>query len=274
MSGRRLVAHTRAMAAYSRPVVGPSREGTQCNPDDARISELVVLAEPLANTTEARLVIRGGFRTATVGGEAGMAELYPVRGTGLAPRARCHGDTVELTYPDSEAVEGAVEAAARERGGARPGRDVVTVDRDSTSPPPDLNSHWHSSGSANRRVPCSLEPDRQGAIGMGEVEETAADPALDVDRATSEPGEVGAHRVDPAEHLELPGDRSVQDDGIGMRTGRGCDRLLECADSLTVTTTADTKVSHVRNSEVMFAANNWLVRFGANGVVWPTPDVA
>ena len=235
------------------------------------MSGLVVLAPPLHQATEGRLVIRGGLRHATLNTDATMTEICTVRTTGCAPRARCSGGTVELAYPvshvgfrrnpDDIVLNGTIPWQIDVVGGIADvradltGAAVRSIDVD---------------GPVTRCVLDLPRPDGTVRITAGVVSDVT------IRRPAGVPLRVliahSARRVtlDDEALATTAGSTAVATpcfDGAPHRV----ELAVESADRLTAAAAAVSFATRVGNGEVLLAAQTWLARFGMSGVVWPAP---
>jgi hypothetical protein len=237
------------------------------------MNEYEVLAAPIDGLVAGRLVVRRGLSNATLVGDETMAELYTARCTGRAPRARCGGGTVELTYPRNAfdartrtdiRLNGSVPWEIEVAGGAsdvqadftRLRVRAVDVDGDVTRTMLDLSA-----------------PDGTIDIRLGAVSNST------IRRPAGVPVRVRVRRG--ARGVTLDGRRVGATSGPTTLTTAGYDRAtrrvdvaVDSAVELVVTTTVLTRDPPVGPVDVMAAAHTWLARMPASGVVWPAPDPA
>jgi hypothetical protein len=237
------------------------------------MNDYEVLAAPIDGLADGRLVVRRGLGNATLVGDETMAELYTARCTGCAPRARCSGGAVELTYPlfapgarihTDISLNGAVPWEIEVAGGASDVQaDLVLlsircIDVD---------------GGVVRTILDLPAPDGTLPIRLGGVSDTTI---------RRPPGVAVRVRVRRGARRVTLDDRRVEASGGPMTlTTPGYDGATDRVDvsvdsavDLAITTTDLTREVPAGPMDVVAAAHNWLARMSVGGVVWPAPGVA
>jgi hypothetical protein len=237
------------------------------------MTEYEVLAAPIDGHAGGRLVVRRGLGNATLVGDDSMAELYTARCTGRAPRARCSGGTVELTFPLVDlgarshtdiSLNGSVPWEIEVAGGASDVQadftrlSVRSIDVD---------------GGLVRTILDLSAPDGTLPIRLGAVSDTT------IRRPAGVPVRVRIRRG--TRGLTLDGRRVGASGGPTTLTTPGYDRAahrvdvwVDSASDLTVTATEFARDAPAGPVDVMAAAHAWLARMRASGVVWPAPEPA
>lgn len=237
------------------------------------MSELVVLAAPLDGATEGRLVIRRGLGDADLGSDT-MAELYTARCIGRAPRARCSGGTVELTYPLS-ALTPRRQTDVITLNSSIPweidvGGGVGDVRADLTGV---LVRSIDVEGDTARTTVALSHPEGTVPIRLGAVRDTT------IRRPARVPVRVRIRRggrritVDDQTLAASTGPTTITSPGY-LDAAYRVNVTVESADHLTVTTTGRNELAGASPADVMLAARTWLDRFGPAGVRWPAEDGA
>ena len=172
----------------------------------------------------AHLVVPGRPRH-TCGSETGQGPLSGEHGVHcselrvLAVVGRRDGEAVGAADRDLDAVGGSVVTGAGDDRRLPACWDRLVVDLDPSASSTDLYTHGHPRRAADRCCPDGAEPDRQGAFGRGQIDAGAGDVSVHVNGTQGNPGEVGLELADIAADLDVPRDRTVDDDGARSPTG-------------------------------------------------------
>jgi hypothetical protein len=237
------------------------------------MNEHEVLAAPLDGLTAGRLVVRGGLNSATLVGDETMADLFSVRCTGRAPRARCSGGTVELTDPLT-VVDGRTRLEIRLNGTIpweieiAGGATDVRIDFDHL-----IGRSIDVDGGVAQSVLDLSAPDGTLVIRLGAVSDTIIRRPADVPVRLQVQRNARRVTVD---------DQLIDDDGgpttlatAGYdRAVDGVDISVDSAVDLAITTSDLNRDAPPAPADVIAAAHTWLARMPAGRVLWPAPDVA
>lgn len=232
-----------------------------------------VLAAPFDGLDDGRLVIRRGLGNAILVGDETMAELYTVRCTGRAPRARCGGGVVELTFP-------LIAAGARTRADISLNAAVpweIEVAGGASDLQADLVllrvRSIDISGGIVRTILELPMPGGTLPIRLGAASDTT------IRRPPGVPVRVQVRR--DARRVTLD-DQHVDASGGPMTfTTPGFDGAADRVDvsvdsaaDVAITTTDLTRDVPTGPMDVMAAAHTWLARMPASGAAWTTRDMS
>jgi hypothetical protein len=237
------------------------------------MSEHEVLAASVDGVVDARLVVRRGLGNATLVGAETMAELYTARCTGRAPRARCSGGVVELTYPE-------LALCARARTEISLNASVpweIEIAVGASDIRADLTQLRMRSVDVNGRVARLTidlgNPDGTLSIRLGAVDNTTIRRPSGVPVRLRIRGEARGVTLDDRSVPRKCGPTAVTTPGYDHAAHR-VDISADSAVDLAVATAEPTWDARIGQLEVMAAARAWLGRMCASGVVWPAHDVA